>query len=137
VVARQSYRREDLTGYSGPLPPPQMLAEYDDVIDNGAERIFTWVSGQTIHRQRNETKVINAGIVMEIAGLVVATGIVGAVLWFAWVFANKGHNLTAFATVIVALASLAGVFVYARKTGKDERIEKAKIMAGKDPEARA
>lgn len=45
------------TQYQGPIPPPAMLAQYTDVIENGAERIFSIFEKQTSHRIDLEKKL--------------------------------------------------------------------------------
>jgi uncharacterized membrane protein len=37
-------------GLSGPLPHPDILAAYDSIIKNGAERIMSQVETQSAHR---------------------------------------------------------------------------------------
>ncbi|WP_366513917.1 DUF2335 domain-containing protein [Planktotalea sp.] len=37
--------------WSGPLPPPAVLGQFDSVVDNGAERIFRSWESETAHRQ--------------------------------------------------------------------------------------
>ncbi len=120
--------------FSYPLPPPEVLSRYDRVIDNGAERIFEWIHGQSAHRQRHEAKVINANIVAMFGGLIAATVIVLYALRVARDIARSGSDLTAFATVVSALAILAGVYYTGARAARRERIDKAKIMAGQDPD---
>jgi len=40
--------------WSGPLPPPQTLAEFDEIVRDGAERIMTAWEKETEHRQKLE-----------------------------------------------------------------------------------
>jgi uncharacterized membrane protein len=42
------------THFSGPLPPPEILAKYNDALPNGAERIVAMAEGQMKHRQALE-----------------------------------------------------------------------------------
>jgi uncharacterized membrane protein len=46
--------------HSGPLPPTEMLAEYDNLIPNGAERIMAMAEKQSLHRQTLEATVISS-----------------------------------------------------------------------------
>ena len=48
--------------FSGPLPPPEILAKYNSVVPNAAERIITMAETQAAHRQRIESKVIESNI---------------------------------------------------------------------------
>lgn len=44
--------------FSGPLPPPQILARYNEVVSNGSERIFRNFEEQSSHRRSIEKSVI-------------------------------------------------------------------------------
>ena len=48
--------------FSGPLPPPDLLARYNEIIPNGAERIFAMAENQARHREKLETKVIEGNV---------------------------------------------------------------------------
>ena len=48
--------------FSGPLPPPEILAKYNSVVPNAAERIITMAETQAAHRQRMESKVIESNV---------------------------------------------------------------------------
>jgi hypothetical protein len=42
--------------FAGPLPPPEVLARYNDVVPNGADRILSMAERQGAHRESLETK---------------------------------------------------------------------------------
>ena len=46
------------TSHSGPIPDPDTLAKYNEIIPNGAERIMTMAENQASHRIAMEKKVI-------------------------------------------------------------------------------
>lgn len=52
-------RMEKSEIYSGPLPHPAMLEEYDRILPGGADRIFTVFEKQSAHRQEMETTFLN------------------------------------------------------------------------------
>lgn len=39
------------TNFAGPLPPPEMLAQYNQLIPNGADRLMKLLESETSHRQ--------------------------------------------------------------------------------------
>src|ERR1035438_8495401 len=45
--------------FSGPLPPPGILAQYNDVCPNGAERIIAMAEKQQEHSQELERSVVH------------------------------------------------------------------------------
>lgn len=49
--------------WAGPLPPPAALAQFNDIIPNGAERIMAMVEQEQIHRASHEMTILNATVV--------------------------------------------------------------------------
>lgn len=47
-----------LEAFSGPLPPPSVLQQYEEVCPGAAERILRLAEGQSKHRQQMEAKVV-------------------------------------------------------------------------------
>ena len=52
--------RATYESFSGPLPPPDILSRYNDVLPNAAERIFKMTESQAKHRQALEHKEFEA-----------------------------------------------------------------------------
>ena len=48
--------------WSGPLPPPEALARFDQIIPNGAERILRMTEQEQAHRIATESAALNANI---------------------------------------------------------------------------
>ncbi|MDP2821706.1 MAG: DUF2335 domain-containing protein [Sulfuritalea sp.] len=48
--------------WSGPLPPPEALARFDQIIPNGAERILRMTEQEQAHRLAAESAALNANI---------------------------------------------------------------------------
>ncbi len=94
--------------YAGPIPPPTTLAQYKDVQPDAPERILALAERQQAHRQKLETLDAWRSIVGVFAGLTVVL----AAFAFAWGLATLGQHALGTATVIGAIASAAGVFVY-------------------------
>jgi len=110
--------------FSGPLPHPDILRKYEEIVPGAAQRIIKMAEDQTSHRKDLESKVIHSNIVREkwgqtlgfiiaIVGLIVA-GLVG-------VF---GSAVAGGAIGIATLASLVGVFMYGSRVRSKERQEK-------------
>ncbi len=43
-----------MAGWSGPLPPPTALSAFDDIVENGAERVFRQFEAEAEHRRSLE-----------------------------------------------------------------------------------
>ena len=50
----------EFTALSGPLPPPEMLAQYEEILPGAAERILSMAERQAEHRQKLEWDESNA-----------------------------------------------------------------------------
>jgi uncharacterized membrane protein len=110
--------------FSGPLPPPEVLRKFDEVVPGAAERIIKMAEEQSAHRKDLERKVIDSdvsrskwgqllGFVIAIAGLVAAT-----------LISIYGNAIAGGVLGVGTLASLVGVFMYGATTRSKERVEK-------------
>ncbi|WP_341327251.1 DUF2335 domain-containing protein [Methylotuvimicrobium sp. KM2] len=75
--------------WQGPLPPPSTLREFDDIIQNGAERIMRMAEIEQQHRHDSEKKLIENDVRSIRRGqylgwLVAALSITGAVVTAYW-----------------------------------------------------
>ncbi len=112
------------SSFSGPLPPPEILKKFDDVVPGAAERIIKMAEGQFIHRTELEKKVIESDISRskwgQILGFVIAVvGLVVSAVVAVYASATAG-------TIIGAgtLASLVGAFMQSTKGREKERQQK-------------
>jgi uncharacterized membrane protein len=101
-----------------------MLAQYNDIVPNGAERLVALAERQVEHRQSLESAVIHANIRAESRGqtfafLLALIVVVGGILLIAF---NK--DVQGLAAIITAFVGLAAVFIYGRWQQKQERERK-------------
>jgi uncharacterized membrane protein len=97
--------------FSGPLPPPAVLKQYDDVAPGSAERIIMKFESQTEHRIRLESIVVWTGSIKELGGLVCGftiamTAIVGGIYTALQGLPFLGGSLS-----FTGLAALVGAFL--------------------------
>ena len=116
-------RIESMT-YSGPIPHPQLLKEFNDVIPNGADRIMTMAEKQSGHRITLEEKVVNAnnrdsflGVVF--AGVFALLIVLGAIFL---IYNNK--DVQGFSLLIGA--SVAYISVFLKSKSRDDKDLKEK-----------
>ena len=112
------------SSFSGPLPPPEVLKRFDEVVPGSAERIIKTAEGQFVHRTELERKLIESDIVRskwgQILGFIIAiVGLLGAV-----VVSIFGSGVVGAVIGVGTLASLVGVFMYGSKTRSEERVKK-------------
>lgn len=71
--------------YAGPLPAPDMLRDYDGVVDNGAERIMVMAEKEQNHRHKWETSALaieNSATKLSLfGGLIVALVLIAGAIY--------------------------------------------------------
>ena len=113
-------RRVESMSYSGPIPHPMLLKEFNDVIPNGADRM---AEKQSEHRINIEDKVVNANNRDSFLGVVFA-GIIAILIVLGAIFLiyNK-RSIQGFAILIGASATYIGVFLKS-KSSDNKSLEK-------------
>jgi len=106
--------------FSGPLPPPTILEQYERVSPGAAAIIIKKFEQQTDHRIGIEKSVIKAGNFKEILGLIFGfiiamTTIVGGIYT-----ALKGYPFLGGPLTFTGLAILVGVFFLQNQVRKQE-----------------
>lgn len=114
--------------FTGPLPPPALLAEYEDIEPGFANRIMTMTERNGEHRREMErtnrqesNKLANLGLKLGATVTVVAflTSIALAALGAEWAASIVGGG---------TIVSLAGTFVYGSRGHWQELFQKRKQM---------
>lgn len=113
--------------FSGPLPPPAILASYDELCPGSAQTIIDQFVRQGDHRMQLETKVISNEILRANAGLAAGFLLAAGVLIGSGYFITLGYELGGAIGIVSALGSLVGVFIYGTHSRKDERIQKERM----------
>lgn len=93
----QQFRYE----FSGPLPPPHVLTEYNDALPDGADRIVRMAERQSRHRQGLETRGQWFGFILAL------TVVVGGIVLIA-----VGKQVEGLVALVGSLATLTGLFIY-------------------------
>lgn len=114
--------------FSGPLPPPEKLAQYEQILPGAAERIMQMAERQSEHRRSLESRVVNSDIwnsrIGLIFGFVIGVIGVGGGIWL------MGQGMTYEGGIISGgtIASLVGTFVYGSRQRRKERIENQALL---------
>ena len=124
---RPSHQQLQMTqsfSFSGPLPPPQLLKQYNDVVPNGAERLMAMAERQQNHRQELERTVIEGNVESESRGqwmgLFISIAVIGAGTYLAAI----GRQITGGILVGVDVVALASVFVVGKQKQQKELAKK-------------
>lgn len=125
-------RTETAASYSGPIPPPSMLASYNEILPGAADRILKMAEDQSKHRQDIEKKVIDNDILTSRLGVVFGFLIAISFLIAAVIGALSGHPVFGGLLGTGGLTGLVSVFIYGTKSKRDER-EKNKKQSIEPP----
>jgi uncharacterized membrane protein len=113
------------SAFSGPLPPPGMLAQYNDAVPDGADRIVKMAEEQSSHRRKIESR----GQIF--AFLLALVAIVGGIVLIA-----LGRSAEGLVPLLSAIAGLIGLFIYGEVRARStRRIEPPEEPASGDTQA--
>lgn len=96
--------------FSGPVPDPDTLRAYSEIVPNGAERIFKNWEDQSEHRRSMERKEM----VLRYLGWGSSTAIVGVSLYFGWDLTREGMSTAGLVSLLNAAGWIAGMFLLGR-----------------------
>ena len=107
--------------FSGPLPPPDALAQYDHVVPGAAERILKMAENEAEIRHRNEEKLVDNEVKLtnnmvrsSYLGIYFAFASVILMIALAFLALINDHPTVATSIVVVNMASVAGIFIFFR-----------------------
>jgi uncharacterized membrane protein len=130
-IARETERELQVMmasySYSGPLPHPEIIRMYNEIVPNAADRIIAQFEAQSEHRRAMETRESKAGVSKMVFGqisgfLLGVLGMGGGIF-----LVHEGRSISGFSAFFAALASLVGIFVVGRiMNDRAERRESAR-----------
>lgn len=112
--------------FVGPLPPPEVLLQYDQALPGGAERIMALAERQSAHRQELEKTVVNSNCKNERLGTQLGFVLAMSALLGGFYLVAHGMNAAGIAAIIASLAAPAGAFIYGKRNQRQERAEKVR-----------
>jgi LPXTG-motif cell wall-anchored protein len=116
-ISAVQIQRTEMT-HIGPLPPPDILSQYDTIVPGAAERILQMAEKEQQHRFDCEKKVERSAIRVTFTGVIFAflsVLIISSLVFFAL---YKGFDNTAGWIAVGAIAAVASVFIFFRKKKK-------------------
>ncbi|NOZ73082.1 MAG: DUF2335 domain-containing protein [Chloroflexi bacterium] len=117
--------------YSGPLPPPEILAGYNEVVPDSASLLIEQFLEQGRHRRELEKFVVTNDVKRANWGLVAGFIISMVSILGSFYTISLGYKLEGLTGVIVSLGSLVAAFFYGTYSRKKERQEKEQALLEK------
>jgi uncharacterized membrane protein len=121
--------------FSGPLPPPEVLKEYNDILPGLADRIMKMAEKQSTHRQKIEDNVIGSDAYRANAGLWMGVGVAVLSILAGTYLIAIGHDWAGVSMGTVVVVALAGVFVYGSISRRQERSAKSGVPEQNQPQS--
>lgn len=106
--------------FSGPIPPPSMLGEYDEVHAGLANRIVSMAESQQLHRQTLEKQSVEAAIKTESRGQHYALALSVLIIIGSLFLIATGKEVSGTVLAGGTLTGLAYIFITGRKKQDDE-----------------
>lgn len=124
--ATASLFQTGITGvqYSGPIPPPEMLRGFDEVLPGAANRILAMAERQETHRHSLETAHVRGNMISQYIGQASGLAIALAGIGCGTFLLYSGRSVAGFGAMFGPLAGLAVVFLFGRRRQEHERKDK-------------
>lgn len=121
--------------FVGPLPPPEMLAKYEEVQPGLVDRIVSMAEREQAHRHVQEASLVAGELRKQTLGQALGFGVTIAGLATTFGCAVYGHGTTAAIIGTVNLVSVVSVFVLGRRPEAAQRSEPSTSKSGSRPKS--
>lgn len=110
--------------YSGPIPVPEAMEKYDQILPGAADRILKMAEQQTQHRQSLESAVIKGNLCHQRWGLIAGAVITIVAITAGTILALNDKDTAGLITILSMIGIDAGVFVFGRLRQEKDRAQK-------------
>lgn len=100
--------------YSGKLPPPEMMQQYNDIEPTFANRILEMAEKESIHTHKLENKQLNIASSMAIIGILSGLLALGTLCYLLYLSIEK-ENSTIAVAIIGIIAVVVSIFVFNKR----------------------
>ena len=107
--------------YEGPIPPPEMLEKYNQIVPGSADRILKMAEEQASHRQYLEKQVIKSDIRNSVFGIISALIISLTTLFIAFSAIKLNQQFAGAIISTLGISGLVTTFIYGTQSRRNER----------------
>lgn len=113
--------------FSGPLPPPELLERYNEIVPGSAKQIVDIFDSQAKHRMVLEKKVISGDSLRAYIGLGCGFLVCVGMFYLSYLLIIGGYATQGALLSGGSLVGLVSVFIYGTQTRRQERVEKEEV----------
>lgn len=113
---------------AGPIPHPDILQKYESVLTGSADRILKMAEKQSLHRMELEKKALKSNSISELLGLIFGFILAFSLISIGGFLIYNNKHIEGLTSIISTLVGLVSVFIYGKKSQKEERLEKMKFF---------
>jgi uncharacterized membrane protein len=92
--------------YEGPVPPPALIAGYQQAVPGGGERVLAFAESEQKHRHALENRSMRYSASAHILGQVMAFALSLTITVFGYELLRNGQSVAGYATLLVGGGSL-------------------------------
>jgi uncharacterized membrane protein len=118
---RKVVTKAEFSGFRGPIPPPELLTKYDEIISNGADRILKMAENQSGHRQYIEKWAVIGGTILSYVGVLCAGIIALGALYIGYLLIREQHAIPGTIFGSGGVVGLVTAFIYGTRSRREER----------------
>ncbi len=112
--------------FSGPIPPPELLAQYNQVVENGADRIMRMAELQSSHRMELEKNIVDASIKRSNQGLYLGFTLALVCILGGIIITINGQNVVGITSILIPLGAIVSIFVYTKERDRENKENKTR-----------
>lgn len=100
--------------FIGPVPPPSLLREYEDLMPGLGNRLVELTEREQAHRHKQDKEHLEGNMSLSSRGQWMAFVIVMTILIAAFVFGLRGETVLAGALVTINMTAICSVFIWGK-----------------------
>lgn len=110
---------------NGPIPPPKMLAGYEEALPGAADRILTMAEKQQSHRFLMESEVVRGNVIAERIGTIAGAFLALVTIVGAMILVGAGKSVEGLALIVTEAAALVLAVRKTKVAGAEELQKKS------------
>ena len=117
-----------ITQYTGPIPPPEVVRQWEALVSGSADRILKMAEKQATHRMSLETKLLDGDIKKSWFGLWIGFAICIILIIGGTILIILDHDVAGTAIISTNLISISAMYIYGLRNRQQERVSQLPLI---------